>query len=114
MAGENDERSPLLQNGLANGHEDRNEEVVNCSSLSLEDTELIPVQIVDFSKEDEENPRNWPRGKKFLNVGIIAFMAGLPLIFHQSLFNLQLTDRFNISPFTLGLFNVHPRYSPDS
>ena len=84
MAGGNDERSPLLQNGQVNGHEDRDEEVVNCFDLSLGgDTQLIPVQIVDFSKEDEENPRNWPKGKKFLNVGIIAFMAGLPLIFHQ-------------------------------
>ena len=45
--------------------------------------QLIPVQIVDFSKEDGENPRNWPMGKKYLNVGIIAFMAGLPLLLHQ-------------------------------
>ena len=42
---------------------------------------MITVQIVDFSKEDEENPRNWPKSKKYLNVGIIAFMAGLPLLF---------------------------------
>ncbi len=28
MAGGNDERSPLLHNGQANGHEDRDEEVV--------------------------------------------------------------------------------------
>ena len=35
MAGGNDERSPLLQNGQANGHEDRDEEVVHCSGLSF-------------------------------------------------------------------------------
>ena len=33
MAGENDERSPLLQNDQANGHEDRDEEVFHCSGL---------------------------------------------------------------------------------
>jgi MFS family permease len=39
----------------------------------------MPIQVIDFSKEDEENPRNWPRARKFLNVGIIAFMAGKSL-----------------------------------
>ena len=34
------------------------------------------AQIIDFSKEDDENPRNWPRRRKFINVAIIAFMAG--------------------------------------
>lgn len=34
-------------------------------------------QIIDFSKEDEDNPRNWSRARKMLNVGIIAFMAGI-------------------------------------
>ena len=81
MAGGNDERSPLLQNGQANGHEDRDEEVVNSSRSSIGNIQLIPVQIVDFSKEDEENPRNWPKSKKYLNVGIIAFMAGLSIFF---------------------------------
>ena len=40
MAGRTDERSPLLQNGQANGHEERDEEVIDCSELSLfyEDT----------------------------------------------------------------------------
>ena len=75
---------------------------------------MILVQTVDFSKEDEENPRNWPKGKKFLNVGIIAFMAGESFLFHQETTTLLLTDTFNISPFAIGLFNVHPRYSPDS
>ena len=35
MAGQNDERSPLLRNGQANGHEDRDEEVIDCSGLFL-------------------------------------------------------------------------------
>ena len=33
MAGRNDERSPLLQNGQANDHRDGNEEVVHVSGL---------------------------------------------------------------------------------
>lgn len=37
---------------------------------------LIKAQIIDFSKEDDENPRNWPRRRKFINVAIIAFMSG--------------------------------------
>ncbi|KAL2048344.1 hypothetical protein N7G274_000255 [Stereocaulon virgatum] len=61
MASRNDERSPLIQNGQANRQEQGDQD----------------EEIVDFSKEDEENPRNWPRARKFLNVGIIAFMAVL-------------------------------------
>ena len=38
MAGGNDERSPLLQNGQANGHEDRDEEVVVVLGSSYEKT----------------------------------------------------------------------------
>ena len=38
MAGGNDERSPLLQNGQANGHEDRGEEVVVVLSSTYEKT----------------------------------------------------------------------------
>ncbi|KAL6721690.1 hypothetical protein ACLMJK_000794 [Lecanora helva] len=54
-----DERSPLLQNGDANG--------------GYEDDESF--EIVEFSKEDEDNPRNWTRRRKMMNVGIIALMA---------------------------------------
>lgn len=42
----------------------------------LPNIHLIKAQIIEFSKEDEENPRNWPRRRKFINVAIIAFMAG--------------------------------------
>ena len=35
MAGGNDERTPLLQNGQANGHEDRGEEVIDYSGHYL-------------------------------------------------------------------------------
>ncbi|CAF9904453.1 MAG: hypothetical protein ALECFALPRED_008561 [Alectoria fallacina] len=56
MANGPNERSPLLQNGHADSQQDEPE-------------------IIDFSKEDGENPRNWPRRRKFVNVAIIAFMA---------------------------------------
>ncbi len=31
--------------------------------------------IVDFSKQDAENPRNWSKARKMVNVAIIALMA---------------------------------------
>ena len=71
-----DERSPLLQNGHAEGQEDEPEvQHTNLIQTSLKVLHLIKAQIIDFSKEDDENPRNWPRRRKYLNVAIIAFMA---------------------------------------
>ena len=35
------------------------------------------VVTVDFEDDDEEDPRNWSRGRKRLNVGIIALMASM-------------------------------------
>ncbi|KAI9713060.1 MAG: hypothetical protein M1820_001045 [Bogoriella megaspora] len=46
-----DERSPLLQE---NGQE---------------------PEIIDFSKEDQGNPRAWPRSKKLTNIAVIAMMS---------------------------------------
>ncbi len=73
MTNGSDERSPLLQNGHAAGQQDEPE--VRSQQNFLMNLHLIQAQIVDFSKEDDENPRNWPRRRKFVNVAIIAFMA---------------------------------------
>lgn len=35
------------------------------------------LQVLEFSKEDEEDPKQWPTWKKMVNVGIIALMASL-------------------------------------
>ena len=62
---DHDERSPLLQqNGHApdpDRHDTQNEQ---------------DFEIVEFDKEDADNPRNWTRRRKLANVGIIALMAG--------------------------------------
>ncbi|KAL9127889.1 MAG: hypothetical protein Q9217_003325 [Psora testacea] len=60
MAGEQDERSPLLQNGHSNVSAGAEEQI-----------------IIDFEDGDPENPRNWTRTRKMINVGIIALMAVL-------------------------------------
>ena len=75
MANHSDERSPLLQNGDAGGqHEEEPEVLFRGKTYSFPSSDQ--AQIIDFSKEDDENPRNWPRRRKFINVAIIAFMAG--------------------------------------
>jgi len=33
------------------------------------------LQLIEFSKEDHDNPRSWPKRKKLLNVFVIALMA---------------------------------------
>ena len=73
MTSRSDEQSPLLQNGHAESERDE-PEVRNLARSSPKSTSK-PAQIIDFSKEDDENPRNWPRRRKFINVAIIAFMA---------------------------------------
>ena len=50
-----DERTPLLGDGRD------------------DDRQIV---VVDFEDGDKENPRNWTRVKKMVNVGIIALMAG--------------------------------------
>lgn len=50
-----DEQSPLLQhNSEQDGEEPR---------------------TIEFSKEDEDNPRAWPRSKKLTNIAVVAMMA---------------------------------------
>jgi MFS family permease len=35
----------------------------------------LSLQLIEFHKEDRENPRTWSRKEKLTNVGIIALMA---------------------------------------
>ena len=77
MTNRSDERSPLLQNGHTEGQQDEPEvRVPDRSSQASPRSTSNQAQIIDFSKEDDENPRHWPRRRKFVNVAIIAFMAG--------------------------------------
>lgn len=73
MTSRSDERSPLLQNGHSESQQDEPE--VRFLARSSPKSTSKPAQIIDFSKEDDEDPRNWPRRRKFVNVAIIAFMA---------------------------------------
>ncbi|KAK0119202.1 hypothetical protein ONS95_008061 [Cadophora gregata] len=50
-----DERAPLLSNGSASSHEDRH--------------------LLQFSKKDDDNPRNWSEWKKLANIAVIASMS---------------------------------------
>lgn len=54
-----DEREPLLQNGHVDGGEGGDSR-----------------EIISFSENDASDPRQWPRRRKMINVGIIALMAG--------------------------------------
>ncbi|KAL9104848.1 MAG: hypothetical protein Q9163_000234 [Psora crenata] len=59
MAVGRDERTPLLQNG------------------HVDDSGELDEQIIDFADDDPENPRNWTRTRKMVNVGIISLMSVL-------------------------------------
>lgn len=50
-----DERSPLLQHNTQQDGEG--------------------LQTIEFSKEDEANPRAWSRPKKLTNIAVVAMMA---------------------------------------
>lgn len=50
-----DEQSPLLQHSREQDGED--------------------PQTIDFSKEDDANPRAWSRPKKLTNIAVVAMMA---------------------------------------
>lgn len=52
---QHDEQSPLLQH---NSDQDGEE-----------------AQTIDFSKEDNANPRAWSRSKKLTNIAVVAMMA---------------------------------------
>lgn len=51
-----DEQSPLLQHSRE------------------QDGEQEP-QTIEFSKEDDDNPRAWSRSKKLTNIAVVAMMA---------------------------------------
>lgn len=53
-----DENSPLLQNGHVDGGEGGDSR-----------------EVIKFEEDDENNPRHWPRRKKMINVFIIAAMS---------------------------------------
>ncbi|KAK5150836.1 membrane transporter [Cryomyces antarcticus] len=53
---DHNEQTPLLRDGDAEEGADNRE-------------------VLSFSKEDSENPRAWPKSKKFINVGIVASMS---------------------------------------
>lgn len=50
-----DEQSPLLQHEREQDGEE--------------------PQTIDFSKEDEDNPKAWSRSKKLTNIAVVAMMA---------------------------------------
>lgn len=52
-----DEQSPLLQHDREQDGEE--------------------PQTIDFSKEDEDNPRAWSRSKKLTNIAVVAMMASM-------------------------------------
>lgn len=68
------------------------------------------MQVVDFTKWDEENPRNWPRTRKYVNLVIVALMARTFFFFnhfsnHQILI-IQVTSPLASSMFTPGLDEI--------
>lgn len=84
--GHEDERSPLLRQGHVDGGEGGDSR-----------------ELVDFSENDEGNPRDWPRRKKMINVGIIAMMASM--ISHITFFETSNTDHnIVLSPLASSMF----------
>lgn len=67
MARVQNEQTPLLERSSSNEqrqdeeHGDRTEE----------------PETVSFDKEDDQDPRQWSRRRKMMNVGIIALMASM-------------------------------------
>ena len=83
--------------GLLSYTEDDSSRKVMVLACSRAWQRLILVQIIDFTDWDDEDPRNWPRSRKFVNVGIIALMAGMQLT--------PLVDKISNS---LTVFSVKP------
>ena len=109
MTNGSDERSPLLQNGHAESQQDEPE--VQNPTRSFPKSTSNSAQIIDFSKEDDENPRNWPRRRKFVNVAIIAFMASKyrsPVVSPApvSLQRIQVLSPLASSMFTPGISEI--------
>lgn len=55
---QSDERTPLLQNGHVDAGEGGDSR-----------------EVIKFSDEDPDNPRQWPRRRKMINITIIAMMS---------------------------------------
>lgn len=66
------EQTPLLQRSES---DDDQGEVLLVYFNSVLCSVNVLRQIIDFTKDDQENPRNWPKSQKLLNVAIIALMA---------------------------------------
>ena len=75
MAIDSNERSPLLQ------HDRRAEDGGEYETQQGEEV------WVEFSEGDKEDPRNWTKTRKMVNVGIIALMAGKVFPFRSVLFS---------------------------
>ncbi|KAL8833483.1 MAG: hypothetical protein Q9176_007958 [Flavoplaca citrina] len=82
-----------MSDGTANGAHER----TGLLSFTEDDDSR---KVVDFTDWDEEDPRNWPKSRKLINVGIIALMAVLsPLA--SSMFTpgiAQIAQDLNSSP----------------
>ena len=69
------ERQPLLQ------HQQEQTRTADdgqrdYGSRDGEEEEGVETVVVEFSEKDRDDPRNWSRRRKMVNVGIIALMAG--------------------------------------
>lgn len=71
--GRRGEQEPLLHR--SHSEEGQDEPEVTSLDILPKLTSSNNNQNVDFSKEDEENPKNWPRSRKLTNVFIIALMT---------------------------------------
>jgi hypothetical protein len=70
------ERSPLLSSRADDSFNDREVSVMHSECQKIQQTIMLSSpKLLEFGKDDEENPRAWPRKKKLANVAIIAFMA---------------------------------------
>lgn len=79
MANGSTEQSPLLQRQSQD--EDSRQVFMHLPSRWSRSLSpfayLCAIQVVDFTKSDEENPRNWSRRRKLVNVAIVSLMARL-------------------------------------
>ena len=75
MAHGTDERSPLLEHGYSHDEEPEVSRPIDLPRSNELHAHTYAIQLVDFEKEDKEDPKNWTRGRKLLNVAIIALMA---------------------------------------
>jgi len=72
------ERSPLLRRSESNSSSDDTE--VGVQAAWCTNRTLTMLQTIDFSEEDDENPRDWSSSKKLANVGVIALVGSAHLL----------------------------------